>query len=208
MAGPRAPGTWDVIGEDTDKLKLSWALCAYDPSRDLVVVWGPQKADGKRSDATLVWQRGWHKPKKSTEVSKEDLAENAFCLVYSPRHGGVVRIGTTEAAVFDGKAWQPLRLTGADLLHSWERAPFVCGDTAVLVQRFANNPSVVRLGGDAQTVSIELVCALPSLVQRHQNDSGGNVVVDVVGVNEHGVLVGYDEKKKVLATLDFGPLLR
>jgi hypothetical protein len=202
-------GAWGVMGEGDAKLKLSWALCAYDPSRDIVVVWGPQKSDGTRSDATLVWHGGWHKPKKSTTASKEDLAcdSGAFCLVYSKRHGGVVRIGTTEAAVFDGKGWQPLRFTGQTLLHSWERAPFVCGDTAVLVQRFANDPSVVRVVGDAKTVAIEPVCVLPSFVQRKGSDSGGNVVVDVVSVDARGVFVGYDEKKKTLGTLELGSLL-
>lgn len=205
---------WTALCPPDPKLKLSWALTAFDPARNLLVVWGARKADGKRQDATLVFDgQRWSKPKKSTPVGSLDLARDAgaFCLAFEPELGGVVRIATSEAAWFDGKAWHPLELEGAQALHDWERLPIHMSSTrqTFLVQRFMLNPSIVELVSSSRTLAVKPAAVLPPAVTRERNAVGSNAAFDVAGFDDaRCLLVALDDQKHEVYELDLSSLRR
>ncbi len=210
---PAGPSWQPLCGPDPTP-KVVWPLAAFDSARNVLVVWGPQKSNGHRQDATWVFDgQRWAKPKKGAAVPAADLAQEAgaFSLSFDARLGGVVRTGTTSAALFDGKVWQPLSLVAPDALHTWERVALAMPATrqSFLVQRFASDPSIVELVGSGPTLTVNKVASLPLAVDRQPNSPGSNVAYDVAGFDQaRCVLVALDERQNTVSELDLSSLVR
>jgi hypothetical protein len=206
--------TWTTRSgpEPTLNKKVRWGLTAFDPTRQRLVLWGPQKADGKRSDTTVVFDgSGFQTPKKATPVDPADLKESAgaFCVVFHAGLDRVVRVGMRSAAAFDGALWQPLILRGGEHLHDWERRAFIANGRTFLVQRFINDASIVELVADGETLTVKKVLALPSAVTREKHSTGSNVVLDVAGFDPVSAsLVAFDDQLLTRSTLDLSSIVR
>lgn len=199
-------GKWAVVAPAGAVYKAKWPLCAFDPVRGVLVVWGSQKKGGRRDDCTVFNGSEWSKPKKGAATSKADLeadGSGAFCLFYDARIGKVVRVGTTEAAYFDG-TWKTVPLTG-DAINTWER--LICVDSKTQrvfsVQRFTNAKDVVELVCSESGVVATKVGEFDAAVKRAPSDSGGNVAFDYAGYDavKQRLLV-FDEKTHAAWSLD------
>ena len=195
-----AEKTWRLLSGPSKIYKAKWPLVAFDSVRKLLVVWGSQKAEGRKDDCLCFDGKVWCSPKKSAPAATADLgidADAAFCLFFDPTLKCVVRVGVTEAAYFDGQSWRSVPLEGGEHLDTWDRR--VCVDLAskcvFSVHRFKATMSVAQLTCTADRVIAIKRATFESPIERKSTDAGGNVAFDL-GIYDpvSRRLLAFDEK--------------
>ncbi|MDB4955954.1 MAG: hypothetical protein JWO36_3523 [Myxococcales bacterium] len=190
--------TWRTHSEPEPKFAFKGPIGAYDPSRKIMVVWGPKKSDGSRKDETFVFDGNLWKKGKKAKAPPAELAKTdggAFTVVYDPAGKQVVRVGVTEVAYFDGTSWRTVPLGNGKALGTWERMPCVdeASKTVLLIQRHVSDLNVVKLELGPESARAVVVATVPSAVTRNPNDAGGNVAFD-----QHA----YDPARRQLVAFD------
>jgi hypothetical protein len=128
---------WQPVAAASSVAKdLFFPLAAFDPSRNVIVMWGTLKKAGGRKNDTFVFDgQTWRKAKKSVAPADDD----GFDLCFDPAAGHVVRVGVSELAHFDGETWtsQPLDHP----LTNWFRCVWASGGAIYVAEM---GPKTVR----------------------------------------------------------------